>query len=89
MASWLVCIRPCLQSLSLVELKLVPALLLRVSTGVKGKATGFLLRAGAAELMDRFSAGLLPSIWQKRLVIKVDPPIYLSALTKIALSPRS
>ena len=39
--------------------------------------------------MDEYSAVLLSSIWQKLLVIKVDPLIYLSALTKDTLSRKS
>lgn len=38
--------------------------------------------------VHRVSAGLLLLVWQKGLVIKVDPPTYLRALTKNALSRR-
>lgn len=74
-ASWLVCIRRVPPWLSIVEQKLGPALLLRVNTGVK-ETRGFLLRAGATLLMVKILAGLLPSMWQKCLIIKMDPPMF-------------
>lgn len=64
----------------------VPLPLGRVETGVKRKAPGFLSRASALGLMGEFSASLVPSIWQKRLVIKVDSTICLGVLTKNILS---
>lgn len=74
-ASWLVCIRRVPPWLSIVEQKLGPALLLRVNAGVK-ETRGFLLRAGATLLMVKILAGLLPSMWQKCLIIKMDPPMF-------------
>ena len=63
----------CLHSSALLS-KTWAALLLRVNTGVK-ETREFLLRAGATLLMVKFLAGLLPSMWQKCLIINMDSPM--------------